>query len=101
MDWRKIQLAPEAISLSKGRPLALNGLGQGYVTDRAAELLARQGSARVLVDLGEQRAIALREGGRRGAGVARQCGAVATCPWCTGGVGRFGEEQSWPPRSTA
>lgn len=63
VDWRKIRLAPEAISLGKGQRLTLNGLGQGYVTDRVAELLVGQGFANVLVDLGEQRAIAPRESG--------------------------------------
>ena len=63
VDWRKIRLAPEAISLGDGQRLTLNGLGQGYVTDRVAELLVEKGLCHVLVDLGEQRAIAARRNG--------------------------------------
>ena len=41
--------------------MTLNGLGQGYLTDRVAELLSAHGLKHVLVDLGEQRALAPRE----------------------------------------
>jgi len=63
VDWRRIRLAPETVSLGEAQRLTLNGLGQGYVTDRIAELLVARGITNVLVDLGEQRAIAPRQGG--------------------------------------
>lgn len=63
VDWRKIVPGPDAILLGKGQRLTLNGLGQGYVTDRVAELLIAQGLTSVLVDLGEQRALAPRRDG--------------------------------------
>ncbi len=46
-----------------GMAVTLNGIAQGYVTDRIAELLRREGLTSVLVDLGETRAV-----GRRGDG---------------------------------
>lgn len=60
VDWRRIAIEADTISLGAGQRLTLNGLGQGYVTDRIAELLANRGLRHVLVDLGEQRAIGAR-----------------------------------------
>lgn len=57
VDWRMVTIEPSSIRLGQGQRLTLNGLGQGYVTDRIAELLAGRGLKHVLVDLGEQRAI--------------------------------------------
>lgn len=57
LDWRRVSLAPDAIRLGTGQRITLNGLGQGYVTDRVAELLGAHGLRHVLVDLGEQRAL--------------------------------------------
>ena len=64
VDWRKVAVTADAIRLGQGQRLTLNGLGQGYVTDRVAELLASQGLEHVLVDLGEQRAIGARLDGK-------------------------------------
>ena len=63
IDWRRINLEPDAIRSGEGQRLTLNGLGQGYVTDRVAELLSARGLTHILVDLGEQRALAPRRGG--------------------------------------
>lgn len=57
VDWRKVRIATNSIAVGQGQRLTLNGLGQGYVTDRVAELLSARGLTHVLVDLGEQRAI--------------------------------------------
>ncbi len=85
IDWRRISLAADEIRTGRGQRLTLNGLGQGYVTDRVAELLAARGLHHVLVDLGEQRALAPRQGGapwlvaRAGAAPIRLfSGALAT-----------------------
>jgi thiamine biosynthesis lipoprotein len=64
VDWRRIALMPDAIRLGEGQRITLNGMGQGYVTDRVADLLAEQGLRHVLVDLGEQRALGPRRDGR-------------------------------------
>lgn len=63
VDWQRITLTPEAVRLGNGQRLTLNGLGQGYVTDRIADILHGQGFERVLVDLGEQRALGPRRSG--------------------------------------
>jgi thiamine biosynthesis lipoprotein len=57
VDWRRIALAADSIRLGAGQRITLNGLAQGYVTDRIADLLRAQGLRHVLVDLGEQRAL--------------------------------------------
>jgi thiamine biosynthesis lipoprotein len=63
VDWRKILLEPDNIHVDERQRLTLNGLGQGYVTDRVADLLHSLGLRNILVDLGEQRAIGPRRGG--------------------------------------
>lgn len=62
VDWRKILIEPDAIRTGGDQRITLNGLGQGYVTDRVADLLYSQGLRHVLVDLGEQRAVGPRRG---------------------------------------
>lgn len=57
VDWRGVRIDADAIGLGQDQRVTLNGLGQGYVTDRIAELLAGRGLKHVLVDLGEQHAI--------------------------------------------
>ncbi|MDN4984054.1 FAD:protein FMN transferase [Bradyrhizobium sp. WYCCWR 13022] len=85
VDWRRIRLARDALRLGEGQRLTLNGLGQGYVTDRVVELLAAKGLTNILVDLGEQRALTPRRDGspwlvaRRDAAPIRLArGALAT-----------------------
>ncbi len=63
VDWRRISLRPDAVRLGEGQRITLNGMGQGYVTDRVADLLIEQGLRHVLVDLGEQRALGPRRDG--------------------------------------
>jgi thiamine biosynthesis lipoprotein len=63
VDWRRILLEPDTIRTGADQRLTLNGLGQGYVTDRVADLLYSQGLRHILVDLGEQRAVGPRQGG--------------------------------------
>lgn len=53
----------------EGMALTLNGIAQGYITDRIADLLRERGLAHVLIDLGEIRAL-----GTRGDGNAWQVG---------------------------
>jgi thiamine biosynthesis lipoprotein len=63
VDWRRIRLAADRIELGAGQRITLNGLAQGYVTDRVAGLLRARGLQHVLVDLGEQRALGPRDDG--------------------------------------
>jgi FAD:protein FMN transferase len=46
-----------------GMALTLNGIAQGYITDRVAELLLSSGIAQALVDMGETRALGERPSG--------------------------------------
>jgi len=57
VDYRLISVAPARIALAPGMAVTLNGIAQGYVTDRVAELLRRRGWSNVLVNLGEIRAL--------------------------------------------
>jgi thiamine biosynthesis lipoprotein len=63
VDWRRIAIAGDLIELGERQRITLNGLAQGYVTDRIADLLRARGLEHVLVDLGEQRALGPRSGG--------------------------------------
>lgn len=56
VDWRALEASPEAVVLHRrGMAVTLDGIAQGYLTDRVAEVLRGQGITRVLVDLGELR----------------------------------------------
>ena len=63
VDWKRITLAADRVELGTGQRITLNGLAQGYVTDRVADLLRAHGLQHVLVDLGEQRALGPRGDG--------------------------------------
>ena len=58
---RKLRATPEAVALPQGGAVTLNGIAQGYITDRVADLLQSMGWRDVLVDLGEIRALPGRE----------------------------------------
>ncbi|MCC6948441.1 MAG: FAD:protein FMN transferase [Bradyrhizobiaceae bacterium] len=64
VDWRRVHLADGLVEIGQGQRITLNGLGQGYVTDRVAALLRARGLRHVLVDLGEQLAIGPRADGQ-------------------------------------
>ncbi|MFL5284311.1 MAG: FAD:protein FMN transferase [Rhodopila sp.] len=53
----RVALDAGRITLAPGTAITLNGIAQGYVTDRVVELLRRGGIARALVDMGETRAL--------------------------------------------
>jgi FAD:protein FMN transferase len=57
VGFDRVAVESRAISLRPGTSLTLNGIAQGYITDRGADLLKRYGFSRVLVDLGEMRAL--------------------------------------------
>lgn len=60
IGWQKVGVAPKAITLQPGMALTLNGIAQGFIADRVAALLAKQGLTRALIDTGEM--VALPEG---------------------------------------
>jgi thiamine biosynthesis lipoprotein len=57
IDYRRIAIGAEAIRLDPGMALTLNGIAQGYITDRVADLLRARGWSDVLLNLGEIRAL--------------------------------------------
>lgn len=64
VDHRAVEVGARRIRLQRpGMAITLNGIAQGYVTDRAIELLRTAGFDDVLVDLGEARVRGARPGG--------------------------------------
>lgn len=57
VGYRRMALDLDRIRLEPGVAVTLNGIAQGYITDRVAELLRHNGLQHVLVDLDEFRAI--------------------------------------------
>lgn len=85
VGWQKLEASTEAIvSHRPGMAVTLDGIAQGYLTDRVAELLRSHGVERVLVDLGELRALGPHPErrpwwiGRDGSPLALAEGAVST-----------------------
>ncbi|CAO3428791.1 FAD:protein FMN transferase [Azospirillum doebereinerae] len=65
VDYRALRVGVERIDFARrGMAVTLNGIAQGYVTDRVSALLRGQGMDRVMVDLGEIRALGLHPDGR-------------------------------------
>lgn len=65
VDYRKLEVSTEKIGFEKaGMSVTLNGIAQGYVTDRIADLLRANGIESVLVDVGETRAVGEHPEGR-------------------------------------
>ena len=58
VDWRAIDLSARAVRFERpGMATTLNGIAQGAISDRVAELLRDAGFDSVLVELGEIRAL--------------------------------------------
>ncbi len=61
----KIEVSPSRIVLGKkGMALTFNGIAQGYITDRVADLLRDLGMTDVVIDLGEIRTLGRHPSGR-------------------------------------
>ena len=55
VGWRDVHTDDGAIRLGKpGMALTLNGIAQGYITDKVGDILRARGFEHVLVDMGEQ-----------------------------------------------
>jgi len=64
VDWRAVQLSGSDVQLARpGMGLSLNGVAQGFVTDRCSEILRAHGFSHMLVDMGEPRAVAAKPDG--------------------------------------
>jgi len=65
VDYRRIDAGPSAVTFARpGMAATLNGIAQGYITDRVADLLRDHGVDRVLLDLGEHRGVGAHPEGR-------------------------------------
>ncbi len=65
VDYRAIELSAERIAFRRrGMAASLNGIAQGYITDRVADILREAGFGQVLIDLGEPRALGTHPSGR-------------------------------------
>ncbi len=65
VDYRALNVSHTRVALAgAGRAVTLNGIAQGYITDRIADILRDGGIASVLVDLGETRGVGLHPEGR-------------------------------------
>ncbi len=63
VGWRRVRVDGDRITLSPGMGLTLNGIAQGYITDKVVGLLAAHGIGHMLVDMGEPRGIGRRDDG--------------------------------------
>ena len=59
----RLTIDRDRIVMPRGMAVTLNGIAQGYVTDKMVDLLRSQGVAHSLVDMGETRAIGSRPDG--------------------------------------
>jgi FAD:protein FMN transferase len=58
VDYRSLEVEASAVRLARPRmAVTLNGIAQGYITDRIVDLLTNEGFEHVLADLGEIRAL--------------------------------------------
>ncbi|MCA8883850.1 MAG: FAD:protein FMN transferase [Rhodobacteraceae bacterium] len=64
VGWQKVRYDRNAVRLNPGMALTLNGVAQGYITDRVAALLRARGLRDVLIDMGEVSAMGQRADGR-------------------------------------
>ena len=54
VDFNKVDFDTKEIRFAqKGMGLSLNGIAQGYITDKVVELLKQQGVTQALIDMGE------------------------------------------------
>ncbi|ULK97935.1 FAD:protein FMN transferase [Bradyrhizobium sp. I71] len=60
----RLSISRDRIVMPRGMAITLNGIAQGYVTDKVVDLLRAQGISHSLVDMGEARAIGPRPDGR-------------------------------------
>lgn len=57
VGFHRVHSGAEGVIMEEGTAITLNGIAQGYITDRVADLLQRRGWSSVLIDMGEVRAL--------------------------------------------
>jgi len=63
VGYHRLSISRDRIVVPKGTSITLNGIAQGYITDRIVDLLRSRGIAHTLVDMGETRTIGARPDG--------------------------------------
>lgn len=64
VDWQGVQITGSQVRLARpGMALSLNGVAQGFITDRCSAVLRSHGFSHMLVDMGEPRAVAAKPDG--------------------------------------
>ncbi|MFV2054393.1 FAD:protein FMN transferase [Aliiroseovarius sp. YM-037] len=63
MGWDRVMLDSAAITMRPGMALTLNGIAQGYIADRVAEMLKEEGLTNILINTGEFRALGAQPNG--------------------------------------
>jgi thiamine biosynthesis lipoprotein len=64
VGYSRLSVGRDRIMMPRGMAVTLNGIAQGYMTDKVVDLLRSRGIGNSLVDLGETRAIGSRPDGR-------------------------------------
>jgi thiamine biosynthesis lipoprotein len=64
VGYHRLTISRNRIAMPRGTTVTLNGIAQGYVTDKIVDLLRSRGVVRSLVDMGETRAIGSRPDGQ-------------------------------------
>ncbi len=62
--WGRISIGSSGILMQDGMSLTLNGIAQGYIADRVAEMLIAAGLTNILIDTGEFRAVGTHPDGK-------------------------------------
>ncbi len=62
--WDKVSFDATSITLRPNMALTLNGIAQGYIADRVADLLQAEGLTNILIDTGEFRALGSQPNGK-------------------------------------
>ena len=57
VGWHKVEVTPAFIRLPHGGALTLNGIAQGFITDKVVTLLKAHGLERALINVGEISAV--------------------------------------------
>jgi FAD:protein FMN transferase len=63
VGYRRLSISRNRIAMRRGTRVTLNGIAQGYITDKIVNLLRSQGIVQSLVDMGETRVIGSRPDG--------------------------------------
>jgi thiamine biosynthesis lipoprotein len=64
VGWQGVAVEADSIRFRRpGMGVTLNGIAQGYITDRVADVLRSHGLERMLVDMGEPKALAAKPDG--------------------------------------